>query len=117
MYYYKTTAMEIERIKRLPFVVKAYQILYPSFGTCGICGLPWSVCKPKFIALSDSLGTFSLCEHCWSKATLSEAMEAHTRTYIKQCKLLAEEEMEQFIKERPLEYVLQRVEEEYNKTK
>jgi len=48
---------------------------------------------------------------------LSEAMEAHTRTYIKQCKLLAEEEMEQFIKERPLEYVLQRVEEEYNKTK
>lgn len=109
--------MEIERIKRLPFVVKAYQILYPSYGTCEICGLPWSVCKPKFIALSDSLGTFSLCEHCWSKSTLSEAMEAHTRTYIKQCKLLAEEEMEQFIKERPLEYVLQRVEEEYNKTK
>lgn len=109
--------MKIERIKRLPFVVRAYQTLYPSFGTCEICSLPWSVCKPKSIELSDSFGTFSLCEHCWSKATLPEVMEAHARTYVKQCQSLTNEEKERFIKERPLEYVLQRVEEEYNKTK
>lgn len=109
--------MEIERIKRLPFVVRAYQILYPSYGTCEICGLPWSVCQPKVVKLSDSLGTFSLCKHCWDMATLSDVMESHTKTYIEQCKSLTKEEMERFVKERPLEYVLQRVEEEYNKTK
>lgn len=107
--------MELEEIKRLPLVVKAYQHLYPDNTTCGICGLPWAVCKPKFIELDDSLGTFSVCEHCWNKATLLEAMEAHTRTYIRQCHSLTKKEMTQFIKERPLEYVLKCVEEEYVK--
>lgn len=107
--------MELEEIKRLPFVVKAYQHLYPSFSTCGICGLPWSVCKPKFIELNDSFGTFSVCEHCWNKATLSELMKVHTKTYIRQCHSMTKEEMDRFIKKRPLEYVLKCVGEEYFK--
>lgn len=107
--------MNLEEIKRLPFVVKAYQYLYPSYSTCGICGLPWAVCKPKFIELDDSVGTFSVCEHCWNKATLPELMRVHTATYIRQCHSMKKEEKKQFIKERPLEYVLKCVGEEYFK--
>lgn len=106
--------MSIEEIKRLPFVVKAYQQLYPNNSTCEICGLPWSVCKPKFVALNDSLGTFAVCEHCWSKATLLEVLEAHTKTYVWQSQGLNDKNRENFMKESPLEYVLQCVEKEYN---
>lgn len=35
--------MNKEEIKRLPFVVKAYSIIYPTESQCNICGLPWSV--------------------------------------------------------------------------
>lgn len=106
--------MDIETIKRLPFVVQAYQKLYSNYSTCEICGLPWSVCKSKDIALSDSLGTFAVCEHCWNKATLLEVLEAHTKTYVWQCQGLNKKDGENFMKESPLEHVLQCVEVEYN---
>lgn len=102
--------MDIETIKRLPFVAMAYQKLYPNYSTCEICGLPWSVCKPKAVALNDSYGVFAVCEHCWNKATLLEVLEAHTRTYVMQCQGLNKKDREKFMKESPLEYTLQCVE-------
>lgn len=109
--------MDIENIKRLPFVVEAYKLIYPQYSRCEICGLPWAVCKSKTVPLNGSMGVFALCEHCWNKATLMEVMKAHTKTYIMQYTGIAEEnDRERFIKENPLEQVLQCVEKEYNKT-
>lgn len=108
--------MEIEKLKRLPFVVKAYQVIYSNDSTCEICGLPWAVCKARCVNLSDTIGTFSLCEHCWNQATLEEVLFAHTKTYLNQYHSLPKEERERFVKERSLEYVLQCVDNEYKET-
>lgn len=106
--------MDIEEIKRLPFVVKAYQQLYPTNSTCEMCGLPWSVCTPKAVALDDSVGMFAVCKHCWDKATLLEVLEAHTKTYVSQCQTVCDKPRDGYMKEYPLEHVLQCVEKEYN---
>ncbi len=108
--------MELEEIKRLPFVVEAYKLIFPQNSRCGICGLPWPVCKPKTIQLSEGEGVFALCEHCWSKATLLEVMKAHADTFVEQYYSLDKKSQERFIKETPLEYVLQCVEKEYIST-
>lgn len=109
--------MDIETIKRLPFVVMAYQKLYPDYSTCEICGLPWFVCKSKVVALNDSLGTFAVCEHCWNEATLLEVLEAHTKTYVQQCQSLNKKDRGNYMEEIPLEHVLQCVENEYSNHK
>lgn len=106
--------MDIENIKRLPFVVEAYQLIYPQYSRCENCGLPWVVCKSHTVQTSETHGVFSLCEHCWSKATLMEVLKAHTTTYIGQYYSLAEKDREWFVKENPLEYILQCVEKEFN---
>ena len=56
----------LERLKRLPFVVKFLQIRHPSNSTCGICGLPWASCKSHDITIKQGYGFFPVCEWCWN---------------------------------------------------
>lgn len=50
--------MTKEEIKRLPFVVAAYQQIYSSESCCGICHLPWSACGAEHIDITDEYGVF-----------------------------------------------------------
>lgn len=108
--------MTKEQIKRLPFAVKAYQKIYPSNSTCGICGLPWSACTPKTVELDEIGGCFATCEYCWERATQEDVMKAHTDAYVAICLSLFEPDMQKFIGKRPLEHVLECVCKEYDKT-
>lgn len=108
--------MSKEELKRLPFVVQAYRKIYPQHSTCKICGLPWGACQSKAVNLDETTGTFSTCVYCWNKATLEDVLKAHTETYIDQCFSLSGQERQNFITQRPLEYVLECVYKEYNKT-
>lgn len=56
--------MTKDEIKRLPFVVSAYQRIYSSESRCGICHLPWSACGSEHIDITDDYGVFYVCPHC-----------------------------------------------------
>ena len=61
-----------EKFKRIPIVAFFYRIFHPGYGTCGICGLPWSNCKAHTIKMDSYSGFFSICEHCWQHSSISQ---------------------------------------------
>lgn len=109
--------MKKEELKRLPFVVQAYRKIYPHHSTCRICGLPWGACQSKSVDLDETTGTFATCQYCWDRATLKDLLEAHTATYIDQYFSLSEKDRQNFAEKRPLEYVLECVNKEYDRTR
>ena len=41
------------------------QMLYPGYGTCYRCGLPWSIVKEHTTRYTELKGIFPLCGKCW----------------------------------------------------
>jgi hypothetical protein len=68
----------LERLKRLPFVVKLIQVRHPSNSTCKICGLPWASCYSHTIIVKHckdgvaGSGFFPVCEWCWNHKSKRE---------------------------------------------
>ena len=108
--------MNKDEIIRLPFVVVAYQQIYPSESTCGICNLPWSVCGMKPIKTTEDKGVFYVCPHCWEKNSLTDILKASVNGYLSQINNLSNRDKELFIKEFDLGDILMKIEEEYIKT-
>ena len=77
----------IERIKRLPFVVKYLQKKHWKNSTCKICGLPWSSCRSHTIEVRECTdfqsgkGFFPVCEWCWNHADYERNLQAVKDTY------------------------------------
>ena len=77
----------IDRLKRLPFVVKSLQAKHPSNSTCKICGLPWASCISHDIILSHphngvaGKGFFPVCKWCWEHKSYQENQQAVIDTY------------------------------------
>lgn len=67
-----------ERLKRKPLIAALYRIIYPSYGTCGCCGLPWSVAHPHIINYRSkpSWGFFAVCDYCFEHKPLGEIDDA-----------------------------------------
>ena len=59
-------------MKRLKPIAAIYRRLYPSYSTCGCCGLPWDVVKPHFIKLTEYIDFFPVCEWCWQHRKLAD---------------------------------------------
>lgn len=108
--------MSKNEIIRLPFVVEAYQQIYPSESTCGICDLPWSVCGMKYIKTAEDRGVFYVCPHCWEKSSLTDILKASVNGYLSQINNLPKRDKELFMKEFDLGDVLMKIEEEYIKS-
>ncbi len=110
--------MNKEEIKRLPFVVKAYSIIYPTESQCNICGLPWSVGGAKNVNIGQDWGIFYVCPHCWETRTKEEILRASVRGYMSQyeCASRNESDREKFLKNHQLDEILYKIEQEYNKT-
>lgn len=108
--------MSKDEIIRLPFVVEAYQRIYPSESTCGICDLPWSVCGMKPIKIAEDRGVFYVCPHCWEKNSLTDILKVSVNGYLRQISSLSEREKELFVKEFDLGDILMKIEDEYIKS-
>lgn len=72
-----------EHIKRMPLISAIYRKLYPEYGTCGCCGLPWTVAESHCIKYKTIpyMGFFAVCEYCWQHQPLEEIEEATRRLY------------------------------------
>ena len=79
----------IERIKRLPFIVKFLQKKHYYNSTCKVCGLPWSSCELHSISVvsidesPDGIGKgfFPVCQWCWEHRNYAENRLAVIKTY------------------------------------
>ena len=72
-----------QKIKRWPVLIPIFRILHPHESTCGICGLPWSSCRPShtidMVECTDKQvgkGFFPICEHCWQHESLDAILTA-----------------------------------------
>ena len=66
----------IEKIKRIPIVAFLYRIFHLRYGTCGICGLPWSNCDFHIIDITDKEAFFPVCEYCWEHCNAEQIKQA-----------------------------------------
>jgi hypothetical protein len=48
-------------------VAELLQALFPTFGSCGRCKIPWALVSPHITRYSPHAGVFALCEQCWSE--------------------------------------------------
>ncbi len=72
----------LERLKRLPLVVKYYRRKYPDESVCMCCGLPWSAVKTHFINVPGSnYGFFMDCEYCWGRLSAKEKHQQAKELY------------------------------------
>lgn len=109
--------MNKEQIKRLPFVVSAFQTVHPYQSVCGICGLPWSECGSMNIKLSEKSGVFYVCPYCFEHSTLEEVLKATSSGYAEQVKSIYKYiEKEDFIKTHDLTDILMKTQEKYLET-
>ena len=74
-----------EKLKRRPFVSSVYRVLYPSYGTCHCCGLPWSVADPHCVNYKGTSGAgfFAVCDYCFRHETLQKIDEATCKLHLK----------------------------------
>lgn len=59
-------------IRRL--IGKLLSQMFPAYGRCGKCGLPWNSCRPHSTIYKEGHGVFSLCEECWILASINERL-------------------------------------------
>ena len=106
--------MTKEEIKRLPFVVSAYQHIYSSESRCGICHLPWSACEAEHIDITDKYGVFYVCPHCWKNSDLQTVLKATTQGYLSQFHSCdRDEDKAHFLEEYKLVDILMKTEQKY----
>ena len=65
-----------EYIKRIPVIVWIYRLFHLRYGTCNICGMPWSNCEHHDIPITKYEGFFPVCEHCWKHKSKEKNLEA-----------------------------------------
>lgn len=109
--------MTKDEIKRLPFVVVAYQKIYSSESHCGICNLPWSACGTECIEITDEYGVFYVCPYCWENSSLQTVLKATTQGYLEQihsCR--TDEDRKHFIESHKLVDILIKTEQKYIST-
>ena len=53
---------------------RALQAIFPSYGTCSNCGMPWAVVEGHYTKYSEVYGCFPLCEKCWPKLSIAERL-------------------------------------------
>jgi len=68
-------------LKNRKVIAKFVAPLFPSYGTCGRCGLPWSVCNGHITNYSPHQGCFPLCEDCWNETTIEERIPYYRQLY------------------------------------
>lgn len=103
-----------EEIKRLPFVVAAYQRIYYYESRCGICYLPWSACGAECIEITDNYGVFYVCPYCWEKSDLQTVFKATTQGYLSQFhSCTTDEDKAHFLKSHKLADILIKTEQKY----
>lgn len=106
--------MTKDEIKRLPFVVSAYQRIYSSESRCGICHLPWSACGSEYINITDDYGVFYVCPYCWEKSDLQTVLKATTQGYLSQFhSCTTEEHKAYFLETHKLVDILIKTEQKY----
>lgn len=109
--------MTKEQIKRLPFVVSAFQTVHPNQSVCGICGLPWSECGTKNIDLDGGIGVFYVCPYCFEHSSLEEVLKATSSGYAKQVNSFYDYfKRADFIKTHDLTDILMKTQEKYLET-
>lgn len=109
--------MKKEELKRLPFVVAAYQRIYPSESHCGICNLPWSACGTECVDITDTSGVFYVCPHCWKNNDIQEVLKATTKGYLGQLEsCTTEQHRSYFLKTHDLLEILLKTEQKYLST-
>lgn len=109
--------MTKDEIKRLPFVVAAYQKIHPTESHCGICNLPWSACGAEHININDDYGVFYVCPHCWKKSDLQTVLKATTQGYLGQFhSCTTDENKAYFLKTHKLIDILMKTEQKYVST-
>ena len=109
--------MTKDEIKRLPFVVAAYQKIHPTESHCGICNLPWSACGSEHININDDYGVFYVCPHCWKKSDLQTVLKATTQGYLGQFhSCTTDENKAYFLKTHKLIDILMKTEQKYVST-
>ncbi|MEE8151294.1 MAG: hypothetical protein V3T43_06220 [Nitrosomonadaceae bacterium] len=55
------------KLKYRKILGKISQAVYPGYGCCGRCGLPWAVTDGHTTEYTKVNGCFPLCEECWSE--------------------------------------------------
>ena len=72
-----------ERLKRKPFIAAQYRRMYPSYGICGCCGLPFAVAHPHTINYRTNIymAFFAVCDYCFQHRPLSEIEDATRRLF------------------------------------
>lgn len=106
--------MTKDEIKRLPFVVAAYQRIYPSESHCGICNLPWSACGTECVDITDTSGVFYVCPHCWKNNDIQEVLKATTKGYLGQLESCTNEQQRSyFLRTHDLVEILLKTEQKY----
>lgn len=73
--------MNLEKIKRVPLISFFYRIFHIGYGTCGVCGLPWSNCSTHTIKMTEHEGFFPVCEYCWEHTSIKQIKQACTKLY------------------------------------
>ena len=56
----------------LKSVAPILRFLFPGYGTCFSCRLPWAVVKGHDTPYDSVRGVFPLCERCWSSMSVEE---------------------------------------------
>lgn len=70
-----------EYIKRIPVIVWIYRLFHLRYGTCNICGMPWSNCEHHDIPITKYESFFPVCEHCWKHKSKEKNLEAVKKVY------------------------------------
>lgn len=65
-----------EKLKRHPLIARIYRHLYPEYGTCGCCALPWNKVEIHHISVTPDLGYFAFCEYCFRHRSFEEMNKA-----------------------------------------
>lgn len=108
--------MTKDEIIRLPVIVNVFQKLYPSHGTCNVCGLPWGVCGHEDIDITEEYGVFYICPYCFRTTYLKKILEATAKGYLEQYNTLqGTNEICDFLKTHNLEKILELTQEKYIK--
>ena len=77
----KENDMNLEKIKRVPLISFLYRIFHIGYGTCGVCGLPWSNCSKHIVKMTEYDEFFPVCEYCWEHASITQIKQACTKLY------------------------------------
>ena len=91
-----------------------YKRIYSSESRCGICHLPWSACGTECIDITDELGVFYVCPHCWKNSDLQTIFKATAQGHLSQFYSCAtDEDKTYFLKMYKLIDILIKTEQKY----